>query len=164
MKIKKYYLTKSNNTRRMEKLENVNKIIITSSRYKGFSSLKNRNVIEMSKYKEDREFSCHYIIGISGEVINIIPEDEAAICTRNQSIDERSISIMLCLDKNGGYTKNEFDSLKLLIDRLIEKYDISKEDVLTEYDINNSRKPLELVDEPIILYNLLNAKIARVTL
>ena len=46
MKMKKYYLTKSNNTRRVENLENVEKIIITSSSYKGFSGLKNRNVIE----------------------------------------------------------------------------------------------------------------------
>ena len=48
MKIKKYYLTKSDNTRRMEKIEKVKKVIITSSKYRGFSGLKNRNIIEIS--------------------------------------------------------------------------------------------------------------------
>ena len=110
MKIKKYYLTKSDNTRRMEKIEKVKKVIITSSKYRGFSGLKNRNIIKMSKYKDGREFSCHYIIGNSGEVLNIIPENERAICTRNESIDTQSISIMLSLDSEGRYTENTHSS------------------------------------------------------
>lgn len=164
MKIKKYFLTKSDNTRRMEKIEKVNKIVITSSKYNGFSSLKNRNVIEMSKYREDREFSCHYIIGVKGEIINIIPEKEVAICTRNVEEDKDSISIMLCVDKNGENTKVQYEILKDLINRLIEKYDISKKMIFTEYDINNARRPLIFVDEPIILDNLLNPKISRLKL
>lgn len=164
MKMKKYYLTKSNNTRRVENLEKVEKIIITSSKYKGFSGLKNRNVIEMSKYREDREFSCHYIIGLNGEIINIIPEKERAICTRNEDIDTKSISIMLSIDKNGEFSKKQLISLKDLIGKIIEKYDITKNDVYIEYDINCSRKPIVFADEPIILDDLLNPKIPRIRL
>jgi N-acetyl-anhydromuramyl-L-alanine amidase AmpD len=164
MKIKKYFLTKNDKTRRMEKIENVNYIIITSSKYKGFSSLKNRNIIEMSKYKEEREFSCNYIIGCSGEVVNIIPENERAICTRIEEIDRESISIMLCIDKEGNYTDTQLKKLKELIQEFLEKYDIPKENVLMEYDINNSRRPVNIVDEPIILYDMLNNKISKVKL
>lgn len=155
MKIKKYYLTKSDNTRRMEKIDTPQKIIITSSRYNGFSCLKNRNIIEMSKYRDDREFSCHYIIGNNGEIINIIPENEKAICSQNVDIDSDSIGIMLCLDKDGKFTKKELISLKGIIKRLREKYNIKKESVFTEYDINSARRPLIFVDEPIFLEEIL---------
>lgn len=164
MKIKKYYLTKSDNTRRMEKLDSVENIIITASRYKGFSGLKNRNIIEMSKYRDDKEFSCHYIIGLSGEIINIIPEKERAICSKNEEMDKRSIGIMMCIDKNGNILPIQMNSLKDLIKRIIDKYDISKDNVLTEYDVNCSRRPLEFVDEPIILDDLLSTKIPRIIL
>lgn len=164
MKIKKYYLTKSDNTRRMEKLVNVENIIITASKYKGFSGLKNRNIIEMSKYRDDKEFSCHYIIGLSGEIINIIPERERAICSRNEDIDEKSISIMMCIDKNGDILASQMKSLRDLVKKIIDKYDISRDNVLTEYDINCSRRPLIFVDEPIILDDLLSNKMPRVIL
>ncbi len=155
MKIKKYYLTKSDNTRRMEKMELPQKIILTSSKYNGFSCLKNRNIIEMSKYRDDREFSCHYIVGVNGEIINIIPENEKAICSQNIDIDSDSIGIMLCLDKDGEFTKKELISLKGLIKRLREKYNIKREAVLTEYEINGARRPGIFVDEPILLEDLL---------
>ena len=86
MDIKKYYLTKSNNTRRKEKMCNIEYIVITSSKYNGFSALKNRNIIEKLKYKEDKEFSCHYIIDTDGKKLNIIPEKERAICTHCSNI------------------------------------------------------------------------------
>ena len=155
MKIKKYYLTKSDNTRRMEKMELPQKIILKSSKYNGFSCLKNRNIIEMSKYRDDREFSCHYIVGVNGEIINIIPENEKAICSQNIDIDSDSIGIMLCLDKDGEFTKKELISLKGLIKRLREKYNIKREAVLTEYEINGARRPGIFVDEPILLEDLL---------
>lgn len=164
MKVKKYYLSKSENTRRGEKLEEVKQIVITSSKYNGFTGLKNRNIIEMSKYREDREFSCHYIIGISGEIINIIPEKEKAICTRDEKIDRNSISIMLSVNKEGTYSQKQYQALRELVYNLIEKYNLTKDCIYTEYDINCSRRPILLVDEPIILEDILNRKIPRIRL
>lgn len=118
MNIKKYYLTKSLNTRRFEKINEVKYIIITSSKYKGFSALKNRNIIEKLKYKEDKEFSCHYIIDTDGTVLNIIPEKEKALCSRIANFDDKSISIMLTLNKNGNYDELEIFSLAKLINSI----------------------------------------------
>lgn len=154
MNIKRYYLTKSLNTRRMEKMDSIDKILITSSKYNGFSALKNRNVIEMGKYKEEEEFSCHYIIGLKGEIINIIPEDEISIPTRGID-DDSTLSIMLCIDKEGEYTKEELFSLKKILHKLIKKYKIKEENVLLEKDINNSRRPKIIVDEPVLLYDMI---------
>ncbi len=154
MELKRYYLTKSDNTRRKEKLEGIKYIVLTSSKYSGFSALKNRNIIEKLKYKEDKEFSCHYIIDTSGLVLNIIPEGERAICTRNENFDSKSISIMLCLDKNSDYTKEELNALKKLIIKLRNKYSIKEENVVREYDVNSSRRPIKFVDESILLYEI----------
>ena len=155
MNIKKYYLTKSLNTRRFEKMKEIKYIIITSSKYNGFSALKNRNIIEKLKYKEDNEFSCHFIIDINGTILNIIPEREKAICSRNINYDNKSISIMLTLNKNGKYEKEELISLKKLIHTLKRRYDIKSENILTEFDINGSRKPILFCDEPILLWQII---------
>ena len=155
MEIKRYFLSRSNNTRRMEKIESIEYIVITSSRYNGFSALKNRNIIEKIKYKEDKEISCHYIVDLSGNILNIIPEKEKAICTNNVDIDSKSISIMLTINDIGEYTSIELMSLKKLLYKLMKKYNIEKENVLFEYDVNCSRRPSILVDEPVLLYNLI---------
>ena len=157
MNIKKYYLTKSLNTRRFEKINEVKYIIITSSKYKGFSALKNRNIIEKLKYKEDKEFSCHYIIDTDGPVLNIIPEKEKALCSRIANFDDKSISIMLTLNKNGNYDELEIFSLAKLINSIKKRYNIKSENVLTEFEINSSRKPILFCDEPILLWQINNA-------
>lgn len=158
MDIKKYYLTKSLNTRRLEKMNDIKYIIITSSKYNGFSALKNRNIIEKLKYKEDKEFSCHYIIDTNGKILNIIPEKEKAICTRNSYYDDTSISIMLTLNKEGNYNEIELISFYKLLSRLKKKYNIKNENVLTEFDVNNSRRPVIFCDEPILLWQINNTK------
>ena len=158
MQIRKYYLTKSNNTRRVEKMNVIKYIVITSSIHNGYSALKNRNEIENLKYNQNKEFSCHYIIDSNGEVLNIIPDTERAICTHNLDIDEKSISIMLSLDLNGEYTKEEIETLKNLIYKLMLEYNILPENVIREYDVNCSRRPLKFADESIMLYELINKK------
>ncbi len=154
MNIKKYYLTKSLNTRRMEKMNSIDKILVTSSKYNGFPALKNRNIIEMGKYKDEEEFSCHYIVGLKGEIINIIPEDEISFSTRGVN-DDNTISIMLCVNKNGEYTKEELISFKKILNKLVKKYKIKEENILLEKDVNNSRRPKIIVDEPVLLYDTL---------
>ena len=156
MDIKKYYLTKSLNTRRLEKMNEIKYIIITSSKYNGFSALKNRNIIEKLKYKEDKEFSCHYIIDIDGKILNIIPEKEKAICTRNNNYDDKSISIMLTLNKDGNYDESEILSLSELLNRIKKKYNIKNDNVLTEFEVNSSRRPVIFCDEPILLWQINN--------
>lgn len=157
MEIKRYLLTRSDNTRRMEKMDRIEYIVITSSKYKGFSSLKNRNVIEKIKYKQDKELSCHYIIDTNGVVLNIIPDKESAICTHNVDIDSKSISIMLTVNDEGNYNEVELKALKKLLNKLVKKYRIKNENILREYDVNLSRRPTVFVDEPILLYELVNS-------
>lgn len=156
MDIKKYYLTQSYNTRRMEKINEAKYIVITSSKYKGFSALKNRNIIENIKYKEEKEFSCHYIIDIDGSIVNIVPETEMAICTKDYNIDNNSISIMLALNKQSDYEEEQIYALKKLIHKLIKKYNIDKKNVIREYDVNASRRPEFFVDEYIMLWEIVH--------
>lgn len=158
MEVKKYYLTRSDNTRRMEKIEEVKYIVITSSSFCGASGLKNRNIIERLKYKQDREFSCHYIIDLYGSVLNIIPEDEIAICTGDLSVDGKSISIMLTNDYLGQYTKIQMNKMTKLIYEISKKYNVDKENIILEKDVNGSRRPKLFCDEEILLYDLVKNK------
>jgi len=154
MKIKKYLLTESEYTRRREKMSRVENIVITSSRYAGFSALKNRNAIERLKNQKEKYFSCHYIIDNKGIVLNIIPETETAICTKNDKIDSKSISILLTLDKNNEYSSKELLALNSLITKLKSKYNLEEENILKEYDVNGSRRPVIFIEEPILLHEL----------
>lgn len=154
MNIKKYYLSINCNTRRGEKIKEVKYIVVSSSKYLGLSSLKNRNIIEHIKYNEESEFSCHYIIGTDGKVLNIIPEKERAILTHDEVIDSSSISIMLCLDTNGKYTKKEINTLSKLIKNLKKKYSIKNWNIIMEYDVNLSRRPKLFCDERILFDEL----------
>ena len=61
---------------------------------------------------------------------------------------------MLTLNKNGKYEKEELISLKKLIYTLKRKYNIKSKNILTEFDINCSRKPILFCDEPILLWQI----------
>lgn len=155
MEIKRYFLTRGDNTRRKEKMVNIEYIVITSSKYKGFSALKNRNTIEKIKYNKEKEFSCHYIIDTNGEILSIIPDNEMAICTKDYNFDSKSISIMLCINEKGKYERKELLALKNLLNKLSKKYNINKENIVYEYNVNFSRRPTILVEEPILLNEII---------
>ena len=70
-------------------------------------------------------------------------------------IDSKSISIMLAIDDKGEYTSVELMSLRKLLYKLMKKYKLEKENIVLEYDVNCSRRPFTLVDEPVLLYNLI---------
>ena len=106
-------------TRRKEKVERVEKIII----YKIESSktaLEYRLYIEGLKRQDDIYFSVHYIIDSKGEIINIIPEKEVSIHDgENININYLTISI---LENNGNI--NTYAVNKLL-EKLVKKYKLN---------------------------------------
>lgn len=121
MKILRYYLSKSEMTRRGEVIERVEKIVI----YKVKSSkdaLQYRLYIESLKRQEDIYFSVHYIIDSKGDVINIVPEKEVSIHDENNlEMNYVTISILL-LEEEGKIAT--FALKKLLADK-IKKYQLN---------------------------------------
>ena len=62
---------------------------------------------------------------------------------------------MLTINKEGNYDQKELDELKKLIGKIIKKYNIDKDNILREYDVNCSRRPVLFADEYIMLYDII---------
>lgn len=122
MKVLRYYLSKSETTRRSEKLEKLEKIVIYKVR-SDKSALEYRLYIENLKRQEDVYFSVHYIIDKDGNVVNIIPEREVSIHDENNvHINYITISILVLEDENGKICK---DTTNELLNDLVRKYNLN---------------------------------------
>ena len=68
----------------------------------GSSAIANRNYFESLKNTHKTYASSHYIIGLNGEIIRCIPEDEVAFHAGSRSMNRKSIGIEDCHPDWGG--------------------------------------------------------------
>lgn len=109
------------------------------------SAAQNRSYFANLAVTQERSASAHLIIGYEGELIQCIPFDEQAyaVMTRN----EDSISIECCyLSEDGSFTWETYDTLVHTLAWLIDKYDLSTEDILRHYDCGGKKCPLYYVE------------------
>lgn len=109
------------------------------------SAAQNRSYFANLALTQERSASAHLIIGYEGELIQCIPFDEQAyaVMTRN----EDSISIECCyLSEDGSFTWETYDTLVHTLAWLIDKYDLSAEDILRHYDCGGKMCPLYYVE------------------
>src|SRR5574344_1607900 len=78
--------------------------------------------------------SCHFIVGLKGEILQLIPEDEKSFCTN--WANNYTISIECCHpDKTGKFTNETYCSMVWLGAYLMRKYKIKER----SYDTRISR-------------------------
>lgn len=113
----------------------------------GSSALANRNYFESLKNSRKTYASSHYIIGLAGEIIQCVPEDEIAYCT-NQANDY-SISIECCHPDNTGiFTQATRKSLIALCADLCERYGLDPiNDIIRHYDVTGKACPRAWVED-----------------
>lgn len=166
MQIQKMYLTPNKYSRPQKKLKSVAKIAVHYVGNPGTTALNNRNYFEGLKdqipdstgkyrlnkdgsymmYKGERVplrwVSSHYVIGLSGEVVQCIPLDEWSYCT-NQA-NGYSISIECCHpDAGGKFTAAIEQSLAELCAYLCENFELDPlEDIIRHYDVTGKQCPL----------------------
>lgn len=140
------FLTISEYSRPGEPLEEVNNIFVHYTANPNTSAAQNRNYFENLKDNHDVPgASAHFIIGINGEILQLVPLDEIAyaVQTRNQD----SISIECCYKKqNGQFTQETYDSLIELLAWLVNTYELEPDDILRHYDCGGKKCPLYYVD------------------
>lgn len=140
------YLTISEYSRPGEPLEEVKNIFVHYTANLNTSAAQNRSYFENLKDNHDVPgASAHFIIGIEGEILQIVPLDEVAyaVQTRNQD----SISIECCYKyENGQFTQETYDSLIELLAWLVNTYELEPEDILRHYDCGGKKCPLYYVD------------------
>ena len=140
------YLTVSEYSRPGDPLTEVNSNFVPYTANVGTSAANNRNYFENLKDNHDVPgASAHFIIGIEGEILQIIPLDEIDYAV--QSRNEDSISIECCYKyDNGQFTQETYDSLISLLAWLTDTYDLETEDILRHYDCGGKKCPLYYVD------------------
>lgn len=89
--------------------------------------------------------SSQYIVGLNGEVIRCVPDDEMAYAAANNN--RGVIHIEVCHpDKSGEFTAEAIAALGELVRGLMQKYSIPAEKVVRHYDLTGKRCPLYYVD------------------
>lgn len=133
------------------KLDFVEKIVVHYVNTPGSTAIVNRNYFESLKYQDRISASVHYIIGLNGEVIKIIPEDEIAYHSGNKLFNRKSIGIEnTYLDSSGKFTIDTYNSLVNLLADICNRYNLNPlKDIIRHYDITGKNCPKYYVDNPL---------------
>lgn len=150
MKIQQMFLTPSKYNRTQRKI----KPTVIAWHYVGnpnTSAIANRNYFESLKSgKPDSNgkvtyASSHFIIGLQGEILQLIPEDEMSFCTNQANF--YTISIECCHpDSTGEFTRETYRSMVWLGKYLMKKHGIKKN--IRHYDVTGKKCPKWFVDNP----------------
>lgn len=143
MQIKEMLLTPNKYSRPQIPLKSVKKIAVHYTGDPGASALDERNYFEGLKNGGGRSVSSHFIIGLSGEIIQCIPLNEWSYCT-NQA-NAYSISIECCISDAvcGKFTAATEQSLAELCAYLCNKFKLDPtNDIIRHYDVTGKQCPL----------------------
>lgn len=90
--------------------------------------------------------SAQYIVGLNGEVVRCIPDNEIAYAAANQNAD--TIHIEVCYkQKSGAFEEKSIAALGELVRSLMKKYAIPAGKVVRHYDLTGKLCPAYYVDE-----------------
>lgn len=140
MEIKEMLLTPNKYSRPQTPLEQIKKIAVHYVGNPGTSAEANRNYFENCRIT-GTYVSSHFVIGLKGEIIQCIPLTEIAYCT-NQA-NTYSISIECCHPNDTGkFNPSTEKSLAELCAYLLQKYNLTADDIIRHYDVTGKQCPL----------------------
>lgn len=146
MNIQEMFLTPNRYSRPQIPMGIVKKIVIHWVGNASSTAKNNRNYFEGLKAGTNKVYaSSHYIIGLAGEIIQCIPEDEMAY--HANSANDYSIGIENCHpDWSGKFNNLTYKSLVALCADLCYRYKLDPEtDVIRHYDVTGKMCPLYYV-------------------
>ena len=140
MTIQEMFLTPNKYSRPQTPLKKVEKIAVHYVGNPNTSALANRNYFENCK-DIHKYVSSNYIVGLIGEVVCCVPDEEIAYCT-NQA-NSYSISIEVCHPKSDGvFADCTYISLCELCAMLLKKYKLTVNDLIRHFDVTGKQCPL----------------------
>lgn len=158
MNIDKQYLTISNYNRPGSKRGRTTAIACHYIGNPGTSAQANRNYFESlatvgpateKKGGKATKASAHYIIGLQGEIIQMIPEEEISWCTN--SANAYTISIEACHpDSTGKFTDATYAAYVELCADICKRWGLDplNEGLIRHYDVTRKICPKWFVDDP----------------
>ena len=140
------YLTINPYSRPGIKLSSVRRIVIHWVGNAGSSAIANRNYFESLKDKHIYA-SSQYIIGLNGEIIQCMPENEVAWHSGNYEMNLNSIGIENCHpDWSGKFNENTYNTLIELIADICRKYGLDQNAIVRHYDVTGKDCPRYYVE------------------
>lgn len=130
-----------------EKQNKIEDIIIHWVGNANTSAIANRNYFNNLSKTHATYASSHYIIGLNGEVIRCIPDNEVAFHSGSYSENRKSIGIENCHpDWNGKFNDKTYNSLIQLCVELCKKYNIDVNHIKTHNMITGKNCPKYYVE------------------
>lgn len=127
------------------KLEEVNNIVIHYTANPGATAKQNRDYFEGLKESHLTRASSHFIVGLSGEIVQCIPSWEISYASNDRNND--TISIECCHpDESGEFNKETYQSMVNLTSWLCLKFGLDSEDVIRHYDVTGKNCPKYFVE------------------
>ena len=128
-----------------EELSQVNGIVVHYTANPGTTAQQNRDYFEGLAQSGETHASSHFVIGISGEIIQCIPCNEIAYASNDRNSD--TVSIECCIpDDTGKFTDATYGSLVHLVTWLMGRYDLTTDDVIRHYDVTGKACPKYYVE------------------
>ncbi|MCR4611438.1 MAG: N-acetylmuramoyl-L-alanine amidase [Lachnospiraceae bacterium] len=139
------FLTVNSYSRPGIALNQVNGIVIHYTANPGSSAKANRDYFENLKTTHTTKASSHYVVGLEGEIIWLIPLEEISYASNSRNTD--TIAIEVCHpDETGKFNDVTYDKLVNLVAWLCQKYGLSSDSVIRHYDITGKNCPKYFVE------------------
>ncbi len=139
------FLTVNSYSRPGIKLDAVNGIVVHYTANPGSNAQDNRDYFENLRFTHKTKVSSHYVIGLDGEILWLIPLDEMSYASNSRNSD--TISIECCHpDESGKFNDATYDSLVNLVAWLCKKFNLSTDKVIRHYDVTGKICPKYYVD------------------
>lgn len=142
MNIEDRLLTINPYSRSGEKQNKIEKIIVHWVGNANSTAIANRNYFERLKDTHSTSASSHYIIGLNGEIIRCIPEEEVAFHSGSYSMNRKSIGIEDCHpDWDGKFNESTYNSLVELCADICRRYNLPANAIIRHYDVTGKECP-----------------------
>ena len=128
------------------KLEKIDGVVVHYVANPGTTASQNRSYFNGLAESGATWASSHFIIGIEGEVLQIIPLNEIAYTSNNRNSD--TVSIECCHpEEDGKFSDATYSSLVKLTADLCREFDLDpRTDVIRHYDVTGKLCPLYFVE------------------
>ncbi len=125
-------------------LTKINGVVIHYVGNPGTTAESNRNYFNSLSKTKTTYASSHFIIDLTGTIIQCIPLNEISYASNERNED--TISIEVCHpDKTGKFTNESYKSLVSLTKWLCSTYNLNINDVIRHYDVTGKQCPLYFV-------------------
>lgn len=128
-----------------DELKEIKGIVIHYTGNPGTTAMQNRSYFEGLAESKTTKASSHYIIGLSGEIIQCVPLNEIAYASNQRNAD--TISIECCIDnEDGKFNDKTYDALVELTAWLVGEYDLTISDIIRHHDVTGKICPKYFVE------------------